>query len=135
MRSPGKYLLSLSLIVVGIIHLLPLSGVLGAERLSALYGISVSGADLEILMRHRAILFALLGAFCIYAALKPAIQLMALIGGAVSVASFLVLACAAESINDEIRRVVIADVVAAVFLAIGFLAYFFGRSAKEHTDE
>ena len=34
--------IALLLVVVGIIHLLPLSGVLGAERLAALYGLDFS---------------------------------------------------------------------------------------------
>ncbi len=51
------------LVLVGIIHLLPVFGVLGVERLAALYGISLGEPNIEILMRHRAILFGLLGLF------------------------------------------------------------------------
>lgn len=58
-------IVSLALVVVALIHLLPLSGVLGSERLSALYGISFDEPNIEILMRHRAVLFGLLGVFFI----------------------------------------------------------------------
>ena len=46
--------LSVCLLVVGVIHLLPIAGVVGASRLSALYGIAVAEPNLELLLRHRA---------------------------------------------------------------------------------
>lgn len=58
-----RYLVSAMLVVVAVIHLLPLSGVLGSERLAALYGLSFNEPNLAILMRHRAVLFGLLGLF------------------------------------------------------------------------
>ena len=51
------------LAAAGLINLAPAIGVLSAARIERLYGLSVSGQpDLEILLRHRAALFGLLGA-------------------------------------------------------------------------
>jgi len=65
-----RYLISVMLVVVAIIHLLPLPGVLGSERLAALYGLSFDDPNLQILMRHRAVLFGLLGVFIMIAAFR-----------------------------------------------------------------
>lgn len=45
------------------------------------------GSGLEILMRHRAVLFGLLGAFLIFAAFKRAYQTVAYLGGFFSAAA------------------------------------------------
>jgi hypothetical protein len=58
------------LIVAGVIHILPLPGLIGAMHLERLYGITFKEPNLLIMMRHRAILFGLLGAFMIYAAFR-----------------------------------------------------------------
>ena len=117
-----RHFISTMLVVVGIIHLLPLSGVLGAERLAALYGISVAEPNLEILMRHRAVLFGLLGLFLIHAAFRPPLQLLALVAGAVSVISFLWLAWSVKGYNELVGRVVMADIAAAICLVLAGIA-------------
>jgi hypothetical protein len=114
-----KYLVSVMLVAVGVIHLLPLSGVLGSERLASLYGLKFDEPNLEILMRHRAVLFGLLGAFMVFAAFKPAYQTVAFIAGFISVLSFLYLAWAVGSYNEQVGRVFVADVVALVCLVVG----------------
>ncbi len=43
---------TLALVVAAIIHLLPLSGVIGSDRLTVLYGISFEEQNTEILMRQ-----------------------------------------------------------------------------------
>jgi len=86
-----RYLVSAMLVVVAVIHLLPLPGVLGSERLSALYGLSFDDPNLQILMRHRAVLFGLLGVFIMIAAFRPSWQPLAIAAGFVSVLSFLAL--------------------------------------------
>lgn len=120
-----KYLVSATLILVGVIHLLPVSGVLGSERLASLYGLRFSEPSLEILMRHRAVLFGLLGAFMVFAAFKPAYQTAAFIGGFVSVVSFLWLAWAIGGYNEQVGRVFVADIVALGCLVAGGAAHAF----------
>lgn len=109
------------LVLVGIIHLLPVSGVLGVERLSALYGISPGEPNIEILMRHRAILFGLLGLFLIYAGFKPSLRTPAVVAGLVSVASFIVIAWSVGGYNAHLYKVVIVDLVAMVALVVAGL--------------
>lgn len=115
----SRHVVSITLVITGVIHLLPLSGVLGADQLAKLYGMPFGEPNLEILMRHRAVLFGLLGAFLIAAAFMPALQTAAFIAGFASVVSFLWLAWSVGGYNAQISRVVVADVVALVCLVIG----------------
>lgn len=116
------------LILVGIIHLLPVSGVLGAERLSMLYGIPIQEPNLEILMRHRAVLFFLLGIFLIAAAFLPQMRLLAMIAGFISVLSFLLIAWTAGGYNEAVHKVVIADIIAVIALGIAAVLHFVQQS-------
>jgi hypothetical protein len=120
-----QYLVSVMLIIVAIIHLLPVVGVLGADRLEALYGVAVDEPNLAILMRHRAVLFGLVGTLIMYAAFSPQYQPIAFVAGFISVLSFFALAGSAASYNAQIQRVVVADIVAIVCLVIGGLASVF----------
>ena len=120
-----RYVVPATLILVGLIHLLPLSGALGSDRLASLYGISFSEPNLVILMRHRAVLFGLLGVFMIFAALRPIFRTVALIAGFVSVVSFLWIALTASSYNDQIGRVVTADVIALICLVVGSATHLY----------
>ncbi|MCA3055042.1 MAG: phosphopantetheine adenylyltransferase [Rhodocyclaceae bacterium] len=118
-----RHLVSAMLVVVAIIHLVPLSGLLGTERLAALYGIQIEEPNLAILMRHRAVLFGLLGVFLLYAAFRPTFQPAAFVAGFVSVLSFLYLAWSVGGYNAQIGRVFTADIVALVCLVVGAIGY------------
>jgi uncharacterized membrane protein YuzA (DUF378 family) len=78
-------LISLMLVIAGIIHVLPLAGVAGSERLAALYGLDFSDPNLAILMRHRAVLIGLLGVLLIYAAFRPSQQPVAFVALAIAI--------------------------------------------------
>lgn len=121
------HLVSAMLVVVAVIHLLPLSGLLGSERLVALYGLSFDEPNLAILMRHRAVLFGLLGMFFLFAAFRPPLQTLAFIAGFVSVVSFLWLAWSIGGYNGQVGRVVVADVVALACLITGVLAHAYAQ--------
>ena len=122
-RSPSpawRALAAVAWLVVGVIHLLPLVGVLGGERLAQLYGIDASEPNLALLLRHRAVLFGLLG---VAAAFRPALRGLALVAGWISVASFLALA-AGTPLNAQVARVVTADWVALGALVVATLAWW-----------
>jgi hypothetical protein len=111
-------LITVLLIIVGTIHVMPLSGVVGGARLAGLYGMPFDEPNLAILMQHRAVLFGLLGVFIVYSAFHPEYQALALIVGLVSVGSFLLLAWFVGSCNESLARVVIVDVVALCCLLV-----------------
>jgi hypothetical protein len=117
------YLVSGSLVIAGLIHIIPAAGLLGPEKLTSLYGIAFSEPNLAILMRHRAVLFGLLGVFLIVAAFKPAWQIAAFIAGFVSVVSFIWLAWSIGGYNQHVARVFTVDIVALVCLAAGAISY------------
>ncbi len=120
-----RHLITIMLVIVAIIHLLPLSGVAGSEKLSTLYGLDFSEPNLSILMRHRAVLFGVLGVFFAFAAFKPAYQPLALIAGFVSALSFLWLAWSTGNYNPQVARVFTADIIALACLLIAAIAYFY----------
>lgn len=115
-------LIPAGLLIAAVIHLAPLAGVLGVARLETLYGIAVTEPNLEILLRHRAVLFGLLGVLLVLAAFRPELRTVALSAGIVSAASFLVIVAQAPLCNAALRRVVVADVVALAALAVAALA-------------
>lgn len=118
-----KYIIAAMLAVAGIVHLLPVAGIFGADKLSSLYGLSFADPNLVILMRHRAILFGLLGGFLLYAAFRPVFQPLVLIAGYISVLSFLWLAWGTRDYNAAIARVVTADLAALASLLAATVAY------------
>ena len=111
------------LIVVAIIHLLPLSGVVGPERLTRLYGLPFTEPNLIILMRHRAVLFGLLGVLLLAAAVRPGLQPLAMAAAWVSVVSFVWIAWAVGGANAEVGRVVLADLVAVACLVVATVSW------------
>ena len=113
-----QYFVPAVLLLAALVHLLPLVGVLGAAQLSTLSGISIHDPNLEMLMRHRAVLFGLLAAFLAYAACHRHLHGLALMAAAFSVVSFLLLALDTAHYNTAIATVVKVDVGAAIILLL-----------------
>ena len=64
--------IALLLIIVGLINMIPVLGVLSAQRLQGLYGLAELDSELSLLLRHRALLFGLLGSVIVFSAFVPA---------------------------------------------------------------
>jgi hypothetical protein len=105
------------LVVAGVIHLLPLPGVLGAASLQRLYGVGLTDPGLLVLMQHRAVMFGLLGLLLVAAAWRPELRLLACVAGLVSALSFIAIAWGHGNPSPAISRIVLADVVAVACLA------------------
>ncbi len=118
-------IVTVMLLIVAVIHWIPAAGALGVARLNALYDIEIVGNDLAILMRHRAVVFGLLGILFAYAAFRPAVQAIALGIAAASTLSFVLLAAMVGEHNAAIRRVVVADWLAlgCILVAAGAFVY------------
>jgi hypothetical protein len=115
------------LIVAALIHLLPVIGVESAARLKALYGVAIDGPDLAILMRHRAVLFAILGSVMLAAAFRTELRSVAIVAGLASVVSFIALALATPGYNARIGAVLAVDLVALIALVVAAGLHFARR--------
>ena len=122
-----KHVVAALMIGIAAIHFLPLVGVFGGDRLTRLYGVAITDANLEMLMRHRAVLFGVLGALLVAGALHRPLRVAALLAGYASVLSFLVLAWGVGDRTAAIDRVVAADWIALALLTVATLLSFADR--------
>lgn len=113
-----SWIVTVALVIAAIVHILPLSGVLGAGQLNTLLGVALDDPNLLILMRHRAILFAILGGILLLAAFKPQLQPLTILVGLISTIAFLWLAWSTGEYNANIARVVTSDIIAIVCLIV-----------------
>lgn len=112
--------------LAGFINFLPVVGVISADQIEKLYGVTLSSPDLALLMRHRAILLAIVGGMLLAAALHREWRTIAAIAGFASMLSFLALAAGEPAINVELRRIGSVDIVGTLVLAAGALLHWRG---------
>jgi hypothetical protein len=120
----------IGLCIAGVINLLPVVGVLGASWLKSLYGFDIAGADLEILLRHRAVLFGIIGVLLLAAALRPALRGVAVILAFASMASFIVIALFVGGYGAPVTKIIIADIIGLIALVPAALARLSASSDK-----
>ncbi|MCR9091280.1 phosphopantetheine adenylyltransferase [Algiphilus sp.] len=119
MFSPSLIVSGL-LVAIGVIHLIPALGAWSPTRLQQLYGVAPETPTLLLLLRHRALLFALLGSFLVLSAFRPSLQPLACIAALISMAGFLWMAGAGPH-DAAVQRIVRADIVGLVLLALAVL--------------
>ena len=112
-----KRLWVLLVLVAALINLAPVLGAASAERMSALYGVSLEDPSLQILMRHRAVLFGLVGGLLVAAAFHPPLRAVGYVVGFTSMLSFLLIAGAVGEYNAQIQGILLADLVGIASLA------------------
>ena len=116
--TPTEWLIRLGFTVAGLIHLLPLVGLLGRSTLERGYGVDLGqGNDLTILMQHRALLFGLISAACWIAVVVPGWRFAVGIGALVSMLGFVLIA-ALQTHGAPIAKIMWIDLGAALLLGL-----------------
>ena len=108
---------ALAFAIVGAIHLMPIAPVFVPETLSRLYGIAPTDSTMLVLMRHRALLLALVGILCLWASWAPGVRSAALLAAAFNVVGFLGFYALYGNPAGALRTIAIADLVAVPPLA------------------
>ena len=116
-----KNAVAILFVSVGLLNVYPVVGALSAEQLTNLYGIIVDSRDLEILMRHRAVMLGLVGGFLLVAAFRPALRVPAASIGLASMLSFVILALVSGDFGTEVRKVVVADVSGSITIVVAWM--------------
>jgi hypothetical protein len=104
-------------LVAAAINLAPALGALSAERMTAFYGVDLEDPNLQILMRHRAVLFGVVGGLLLAAAFHPPLRTLGYVVGFSSMLSFLFIAWQVGAYSAELERVILMDVVGIAALA------------------
>ncbi len=118
------YIIIGGFLVAALINLLPVAGIMSAPQLEKTYGVHLSGADLAILMRHRAVLFGVVGGLLAAAAFMPSLRIVAFSAGMLSMVSFLIFQALEGGGNGALARVAYVDYVGIAALAIAGVAAF-----------
>ena len=120
----SKIYLSL-LLLVGVINFLPIVGVLSLDKINQAYGLSVTDNNLAILLRHRALLFGLIGGFIVYSVFNPQYQTVAIVIAAISMLGFLFFSWSVGGSNPALLKVAQIDIVGVVLLLLAVVLRFF----------
>ncbi|MBB3724952.1 phosphopantetheine adenylyltransferase [Nonomuraea dietziae] len=102
---------------VGLLNVLPGLIALMPSKLATAYGVITDDPTSTLLLRHRAVMLALLGGALLVAAFLPALRIPVLIAAAVGKLSFIALVSASPDAHAKLTSVALADVMALVALA------------------
>jgi hypothetical protein len=117
--------------VAGIINLLPSMMAFLPSKIPSSYGVELLNVNYEILLRHRAVLFAVIGSLLIYTSLSKKQMEIAFTAGLVSMVSFIILYfLVGNGVNKELTNVMKIDIAGTVCL---ILAYITGKYEKRNS--
>lgn len=118
---PVAYLLAAA------VNLTPSLGVVSSDALTRLYAVPVDSPELALLLRHRAVLFAIVGGTLLSAAFVTQLRTHAGVTGLTSMLSFILLHWLSGADNASLNGVALIDAAAACVLAAGLAAHLRSR--------
>ena len=117
----------ISLFIAGVINLLPSILTFFPKKIAKSYGVGEPNSNQELLLRHRAAMFGMIGGLMIFAAISQKCYEIATFIGFFSMISFVLLyfLIGKNNINQALKKVMLIDLVAIGILAIGFGLYYY----------
>ncbi len=109
--------------LAGVVNLTPSFAVLSNSHVVRLYAISALDADLALLLRHRAILFAAVALLLFWAALDVSLRTAAGVVGLVSMFGYVLMYVLISPDNTNLLKVAWVDVVAGGILVAGLVCH------------
>jgi hypothetical protein len=122
---PMNKIYLLLLFLVGVINFLPIIGILSLEKINQAYGLSVTDNNLEVLLRHRALLFGLVGGFIIYSVFNPQYQTAAIVLAAISMFGYLYFSWSIGGVNHALVKIAQIDIIGIVLLITAVVLRYF----------
>ncbi|MEV6427562.1 hypothetical protein [Nocardia sp. NPDC051463] len=114
------------LVAAGLLNVVPMLGAISPHWDRSAYGIDAVSGDVEVLLRHRGLLFGIVGVGLVVAVYLPHLRNAAMTANATS---FIILVLAQPSGNSSLDRIAWFDVAGLIALAIGFA--FVTREASD----
>lgn len=88
------------------------------SKISKSYGVEVSNVNYQLIIRHRAVFFGIIGGLIIFSAITKKYYEISTIAGLISMMSFIIMYFLIGNINNELSKVMIIDVIATIILLI-----------------
>ena len=117
----------ISLLIAGIVNILPALLVFFPAKIANSYGIAIPDSNYELLLRHRAVLFFIVGGLLVYSSITQKAYAISTVVGLISMLSFVLLYyLIGKNTNAQLKKVMFIDVAAIIVLFVGAVLYYLG---------
>ena len=120
-------IVSFAVFFVGIVNVIPAVLFFDSSYSRKLYGITLEGETLTILMRHRGVLLAIVGLVLISGAFFAEFRVFAIVIALISKFAFLFLTFRSKGYPKQIKQVALIDLVSVLILGIVLGVHFYGK--------
>jgi hypothetical protein len=110
--------IALAFVALAVVHLLAAGPIVAPGALVRLYGVSADDATLMALLRHRAVLLALVGVLCLWASVAADVRPAALVAAAINILAFLAMYALHGAPAGPLWTVALVDAAALAPLAV-----------------
>lgn len=110
--------------LMALINLAPTISAVMPSKLQSLYGFSPENTEMLTLMQHRALAIGLVGFALAAAAHMPQLRWPALIGGVISMSSFVIFTAARGQMSGPLGKIALVDIFGLIFAAAAAFILF-----------